>query len=62
MPRKKSKVNAVTEVTEVDIVTNNVTEQSESMPSAMLDLSNLRRHQHVMTQLYGDMSSYRLQR
>ncbi len=56
MPRKKSKVNAVTEVTEVDTVTNNVTEQSEHMPSAMLDLSNLRRHQHAMTQLYGDMS------
>jgi hypothetical protein len=56
MPRKKSKVNAATEVTEVDIVTDNVTEQSEPMPSAMLDLSNLRRHQHSMNQRYGDMS------
>jgi hypothetical protein len=54
MPRKKSKVNAVTEMTEVATVTNNVTEQFEHMTSAMLDLSNLRRHQHIMK--YGDMS------
>jgi hypothetical protein len=56
MPRKKSKVNATIEVTEVDIVTNNVTEQSEPMTSVMLDLSNLQRHQHIMNQIYGDMS------
>jgi hypothetical protein len=49
MPRKKSKVNAVTEVTEMDTVTNNVTEESAPMTTAMLDLSNLQRHQYIMT-------------
>jgi hypothetical protein len=46
----------VNAVTEADTVTNHVTEHSEPMPSAMLDLSNLRRHQHIITQMYGDMS------